>query len=295
MKTNLTINELKKMDKNALRALNMLYGFNFEADFIAEKITGAFSLNKVMKIAGGDPINNKIVCIVVSDKTYYRNDLNTVEVFGSGASDFNITHTIRGFGFKTKIDYYFAKYRFNEERKTAQAAFVIVQNKKLLSGTYKEKKPDLTGRLAVKEINTICNGWQYRNYNYNENDFDKSGYFLADKRNNLQQRARALRATRKAAAFKAVNNTEIINGLRVELTTLKNAIAEKLTAAGTCEEVKKIYYSLSYYKGLADLYGDFEYIENGENNKTIGSIEKFNGLVNDLKRKIEELKKGVLI
>ena len=293
MKNSLTINELKKIDKNALRALNMLYGFDFQADFIAEKITGAFTLSKVMKTAGNDPVNYKIVCVVVSDTSFYRDDLNTVEIFGSGASDFNITHTIRSFGFKTKIDYYFAKGRFNDERKTAKAAYIIAQKNNLLSGAYKEKKPDLTGRLSAKEINTFCHGWQYRNCNYNENDFDKSGYFVADKRNNLQQRARALRATRKAAAFKAVNNSEIINGLRDDLTALKKSIAEKLTAAGTYEEVKAIYNSLSYYKGLADLYSSFEYIEKSEKEKSCGSIEKFNGLVNDLKRKIEELKKGV--
>lgn len=293
MKNSLTINELKKIDKNALRALNMLYGFNFEADFIAEKIAGAFTLAKVMKTAGNDPINYKIACVVVSDTSFYRDDLNTVEIIGSGASDFNITHTIRSFGFTTKIDYYFAKGRFNDERKTAKAAFIIAQKKELLSGAYKVKKIDFSGRLSAKEINSICHGWQYRNYNYNENDFDKSGYFLTDKRMNLQQRARALRAARKAAAFKAIDNSEIIKGLRDDLSALKKAIAEKLTAAGTYEEIKAIYNSLSYYKGLADLYSDFEYIEKGEKEKTCASIEKFNGLVENLRNKIAELKKGV--
>ena len=293
MKTNNTINELKKLDKNAFKALNQLYGFNFQIDFYIKKLDGGFTINKVLKESGADPNNDKIAVVMVTNEQYSwrRDKLMAVEIIGTKSNDFNIVHNKRWFDFKTIIDNYYSKGDFDHDRKDTKSCFIITQNKSLLSGEYKEKKPDTSGRLTKKEIDILLS-WRYNNA-HSEKEFDKSGYYLSAKQFNLHRKARILRQEREKAKFAATNNLETINKLSAMLSGLKQAIVSKLQEATTAEQIKVIEKSLSWYKGLADCFDKFNRIETGEKEKSFSSVESFNNAVIDLTNLIEELKKGV--
>ena len=195
----------------------------------------------------------------------------------------------KGYG---KLDYFCSKGYFNDYRKTAACCYIIAQRKEDLANIYEEKKPDLTGRLTEKE-QEILNGWRWNRYNHIRREFDKSGYYLNDKRDNLKRRAEALRKERKADAFKATDNAAVISELQNQLHTLKDAIAAQLTQATTAAQLRTIEKSLAWYKGLGDCFGQFEYIKKGEEEKTFSSVDAFNKRVEDLKANIETIKKGV--
>lgn len=291
MKTNKTINELKAIDKNVFKALNQSFGYNFEADFTIEKIDGAFTINKIINTVKVDPVNNEISVIIISGNKYRENDLNVVEISGKGINDFNIDTAKKWFSFKTKFSHFYSKGCFNDERKTAKGCYIISQNKELLSGIYKEKEIDTSGRLTEKEIDTLT-GWKYRNA-YSKTDFDKSGYCISKKRFKLGREARLLRAEREKAAFQQTNNAEKIKELSAMLTGLKQTIISKLQEASTPEQIKVIEKSLSWYKGLADCLERFNRIEKGEKEKTFSSIESFNKAITDLTDTIKLIEKEV--
>ena len=290
-----TIKEMLKEDKNILRALNMNYGFDFNKEIQAVKIDGSFTINKVLKETQSSILNDRIVVLVRTSLPYgWRKDhLMAVRITGMGAADFEIEHHKRWFDFPTIMDNYHAKGDFNEDRKNAAYCYVVVQSKELLSRVYEDPTPDLKGRLTVDEQKRLTSNRGMSYYSRQELVFDKSGYLLTNKRNDLAQRAKQLRAEREKESYKATDNMAIIQDFQDQLATLKTAIIEKLNMANTSDQIKTIADSLSWYKGLGDCFSKFEYIRNKETEKSFPSVDAFNSRVNDLNNAIAEVKNKI--
>lgn len=305
MKTNKTINELKAIDKNAFKALNMIYGFDFEKDFTIVKLEGSFTINRVLKESGSIPEKDRIVITFLPDTKSWRHDkLMTVKITGCGASDFDVDFN-RVYPHNTKVDNFHCKGDFNEYRKKPIVTFVIAQNKNLLARTYKTPVPDLSDRFFItgdreynKRLKSLYTGLAMditgNNCNSripeNKNDvIDKSGYIVGIKRERLQKRAQNLRNERKKLAFKNTDNMEVIKNLFARLEDLKKAFANGLLLANTSDKIKNIANCLKWYDGLEGAYSELEYIEKGEKEKTFASIEDFNSRVISVTKKIENL------
>ena len=291
MVKNAIIKELLNKDRKALRTLNKAYGYDFEKDFTAVKIDGSFTINKVLKTIDRNPSNTKIVTIIEGVKPWDNDKLYAVEITGTGNSDYDVDG-LRCKCYGGRLDYMIGKGTFNEYRKSCGGCYIIAQDTNNLGRVYKDTMPDLTERLT-KAQQDYCNSWRFNRYNRTSRIFDKSGYYLNDKRDNLARRAEKLRKDRQAAAFKATDNAATIKALQEQLNGLKAAIVERLNIATTSAQIKDIEKSLSWYKGLGDCFSKFEYIEKGEKEKSFGSIDTFNKRVDDLTANIEELKKGV--
>lgn len=298
MKTDLTINELKKIDHNVFKGLNERFGYDFQKDFDVLKIEGPFTINKILKETGKNPADFLTVILVLSNTTFYKDDLNAVLLYGTGAADYNVERQPRNWNTKTKLDNYFKKSSFEDERKKALAAYIIIQAKNELARTYKEPAPDLSERLTdAQQEKVIYNRTHSGGYYYihkEEPAFDKSGYLLTDKRDNLKRRAEGLRQDRKKAAFIASDNSAIITDLEKELETAKTAVIDKVKLATTKEDFKKIESSLSWYKGLGDAAGILDRLKTGEKEKTFKSLDSFNNYVNDFRACIKKAEEALL-
>lgn len=294
MKTNAIIREMIKEDKNIFKALNQCYGFNFELPFSVAKIKGSFTIGKILEEIEKkhNTADSKVVILVKSDKTWRRDKLMGVEIVGSGSNDFCITHHKRWYDFKTKLDDYSRKSDFNDERKIATACYIVAQKQTLLSGAYKEKTFDLLERFDDREQKRYkASRNSYRYYYGRKEDpvFDKSGYYLNDKRDNLKRRAEALRSEREKAGFLATDNRVIIENLRTRLMEFKKVLAVNLINATTSKEVSKIAESLKWYNGLEGAFKDFERLEEGENKKTFSSVGSFNRALADINKTLDNI------
>lgn len=311
MKNNAIIRELKKQDKNIFRAVNQVYGIDFEKPFTIAKINGSFTINKVLKEVEKkhNPHNSKIITLTsVSSRGWRAGKLLAVEITGTGAADFEIKHHKAWFEFNTILDDYYSKGDFNTDRKAADKVYIIAQNNDFLGRKWEKCKPDITSRFFKSDksygkyikdkytkIEYDMTGINFRcDTKCSIDDFiDKSGYITEYKRQDLKRRAEQLRKERKAAAFKETDNTTIIKGLAEQLTALKKSISEQLALATTAEQIKVIEKSLSWYRGLGDCFEQFERIKKHDADKSFSSIGAFNDSVNGLKEKIEDVRKGV--
>lgn len=321
MKNNNITRELKNKDNNVFRALNNIYGFNFENPFTLVKIPSPFTLNKVMKAIDGKhtEYDSKIVVVLESSNKWRSEKLYAVDVLGSGASDFNICHECRWHGFSTKIDYFFAKGDFNEERKTAANVYIFAQKRENLAKVYKPFKADFedaNARYIVKRTNKTVRGWRTENEydfissvdlvtveNHKKAEYptryrrgaeprtldsviDKSGYIVNYKRLELQSRADELRKERAANKYKATDNSAIIESVKQRVESLKNTLVEMLAASTTYEQVKNCGSLINYFDGLSGIYFDVEILAKKDAEKAFSSIASFNNSVNSINEKI---------
>lgn len=278
MKTSKTIQELKQHNKKLFMALNQLFGFNFEAAFDVIKAEGPFTINKILKESGKEPRNFKTVILIEGGRYCSNDKLKIAEITGTGVNDFNLDLN-RG----CPIYYYYAgmdningRGRFNEIRKSATNVYIITQDKSLLSEPWKEKPVDYSNRIPEKQQKEINERRSWNCYgNRPTLTFDKSGYLLTEKQENLTRRAAALRANRKKAAFIASDNTAALAELKKQLENTKNFICKKLNAAGTYNEIKKISDLIHYFRGLTGAYFDYELLEKRDNEKSLSSQDVF--------------------
>lgn len=321
MKTNKTINTILKTDKNALRALAGVFGFDFEADFIAAEIDTPTTVNKINKFLterGVDPCNNKTVALVQSPVRYRADRLYVAEILpGDFSIDFRIIdsglYDVRG------LDEYYRRGDFNEDRKQEGArVYIISQNKKYLYLPYKKREPfDINSdtRYILKDASelwawdpvqkksykkcgvstlklTLANERRVRTVRadaeFLTDVFDKSGYFIKPKRDTLKRRAAALRAERKKAEADAADHSDAINEIHAEIEKLKKAAADALLTVKN-KDFEKITDVLWRYDGLEGVVKNYENFKTACIEKKFASVEKYTADYNEIKNRINKV------
>lgn len=286
--------EIEERDGNIFRALNQNYGFNFEKTFKVAKIEGNFTINKVLKEIGETPSTHKIVCLMISSLSYRNDEIYGVEITGSGTSDYDVEHHKKWFDFPTRFDDFFSKGQFNDNRKDNEVVYIISQNKEDLSRVWSKKEIDIHGRLTKSEIEELGNLKRRYSYMHKEDYyFDKSGYCVSDKREELERNAEKLRRERKENEFKSIDNMETVKAIRTQIEELKSLIVDTLARATNSDQIRKIEKSLSWYQGLGDCFSKYENIRKGEEEKTFASQDRFNEKVKDVTEMIESIKERI--
>lgn len=143
MKTNNVTKTLLKTDRKALRVLSGVFGFNFEADFIAAEVDVPFTVNKINKFLterGIDPRENKTIILIQSTIKWRSDYIMVAEIL---PHDFSINFRTCDSGlYSTKLDEYRRRGDFNEDRRQEGGrAYIITQNKNNLILTYKHREP----------------------------------------------------------------------------------------------------------------------------------------------------------
>lgn len=332
MLNNTITNELKAKDKNIFRALNQCYGFNFENDFTLVKLETPVTIGKALKAiyaehptpskysvnAGG----SRVVVLLIPSNRWNNDKIKAVQIYGTGASDFEVEHCKRWFDFKTILDYYFRKGDFNEDRKNAEAVYIIAQKNADLARVYKKYEADfndINARFILKRANKTTKNWRRENeFDFissldlltvennkkadygviyrqghepqNVNDIiDKSGYIVNVKRSNLQNKAEELRKERAANKYKATDNSAIIAGVLERADRLKQSLVEMLANAKTSEEIRDCGNLIKYYDGLEGIFGKCERLATMDAKKEFRSIASFNEYVNQINENIDDI------
>ena len=117
---------------------------------------------------------------------------------------------------------------------------------------------------------------------------DKSGYLLAERRDDLRRRAAALRAEREKAAYMAADNSAEVEELRGMIEARKKEIVQQLQEATTAAELKEVETALSSWRGLGCIVSDFERFERNTAAKKYGSNEESERIYNGIKERLEK-------
>lgn len=287
MNTNEAKKALLRENKYALRGLHDVFGYDFMAQHDVMHISGKFTINQVNKLVekAGYSVMAKIVLLVKANDTgYWNNDLHVVKVMGSGYKvDFRSPY-YNNYNNKA-FDNYYAKKGFEEARKDDKVeAYIICQENDFL-----RKKADSpvdyedrykiscrwTGHYDIVSCTTSKKyDWTLDTYRKEHlNDvFDRSGYFVKFKREDLKRRAAKLRAEREKAAYAETDNSEKISTLLALIGKKQAELVNRLSAATTSEALRAVEKSISYFSGFAGVVADFETFQRKTINKEYPSI-----------------------
>lgn len=321
MKTSTTINTILKTDKNALRALAGVFGFDFEADFIAAELDVPFTVNKINKFLAGAGVDVWESCTVALVQSPVRWRADALYVAKINYSDFDINFRIIDSGLYNVrgLDEYSRRGDFNEDRKQEGGrVYIISQNKKLLKMPYKCREPfDINSetRYILKDASelwawdpvqkrsykkrgvstlelTLPNARRARKVNAAADNisevFDKSGYFIKPKRDTLKRRAAALRAERQKAEADAADHSAALAEISAKIEDLKKAAADAILTAKN-KNFNKITNILWRYDGLEGVVKNYVDFETACNEKKFSSIENYTRDYNEIKNRINSV------
>lgn len=312
------LKNLENYKKGILKSLHACLGFDFENDLIIFEVAGNYTVNSILKqaaAAGADPVNYQIA-LLTRPASGYRHDEYTSFIIDGAKFENNINHCGYSNNSFVSLNTYFTKSDINEARKNALQTVVICQKRDLMQAPRRNNPgPDLMQRFIFKEahyakyyhsdkkylssldiIPAAGNGYKYeykpenKNDSININDFiDKSGYITDIRRADLKRRAAAIKAAKDQAAYNATNNEAALAELKSQIENKKAAIIAELQAADNHEAIKAIAKKLDFFRGLSDVYFQFELLQEKDNAKSLPSINTFNKKVAAIKEALNQI------
>lgn len=299
--------ELLAKNKNILKALHELRGFDFNSDFTIQKHSGKFTLNSIKKSLSDIDLDNNNTVVIIAGAKYMGDRLYIVNVFSDG---FGISFSKRVYHYG--IDDFWSKSRFEEIRKDESKTFYIVTQEKKLEKTASNKKPDLSqrfefvrfigwgdgkGKNGISQIDIKDlqhNGKQFAvktsrpesstNVNY---FIDKSGYLCEEKKQNLKQQAKELKSKREKAAVNDFDFSKDISNIRNLTVELKNKCDLLLKNAVTYDAICNFESVLRSYRWLLL---SVERFEKSNTEKRFSSIEEAQKKIANIYEEIEKTK-----
>lgn len=310
---------LAEVGRTIPKQLHGCTGADFNKPHVLLEVNGRFTVNQIKKAveAEGFDFNRGIDLQIMQRNNWSRQRYNLATVNLNYVNiDYRPAWTPHNDG-EAYLDNYWRKGDFDEDRKNENGhALIFAQYiadltpKKPKKGYYSQ--PENGTRYKVKKVNyTRCNGREYikeieaqamagtgKNYRFNvpfrpaadpvgvEAYFDKSGYYIYNKRDELQAAAQKLRAERQKAEYNKTHNEAELQQLAQKVDDLKNTMGNALLKAKTAEDVAKIADNMRYYNGLEGVMRDYEKIQNMDAAKTFRSIEDFNKACENVKKQI---------
>ena len=316
--------KLLAVSRSALRGLHELFGYDFCKPYEILHLTGKFTVGQVNRLAAsaGYGLRSEIVLLTRDPERagYYDSDLRVVKIVGDG---FKIEFSRRIPSYKRINDpfgHFYRKADFDALRKRATAeAWIILQAKEHLRFPA-EVKLDLTERFKLGKVDmshykgTYVSGVElfrrdgkgeklkyetHGNYYYEGmwkpesvyEIFDKSGWYLHDRRENLKRRADALRAERAKTAYLNTDNADKVKELQALIDRRKAEIAAQLSEAATSDEIDAVREALGW-RGLYGIVRDFEAFKDNTEARKYSSIERSDAAYNAIKSKLAKRKEA---
>lgn len=303
--------ELLKQEKNTLKVLNGLFGYDFQKEYNLYKHDGKFTINSLIKKYDLDLKNNKVIILINDANCEYRkNKLFLVELEKNNKVNTEIRICESGL-YSTNIDNFYAKYQFEEIRKKENiVTYIISQNINNLGGKYKRPAIDFDKRYKLISVNyhefkndynkfsdesidrinildfskenTYSNKMEYTTrlyYKENritgiENVIDKSGYIVHKKRKDLEAKAKELRIEREKSEFLKADYTNELKRVRNIKEKLKSKIIEAYSNNNFTSDFFRKIKCIEF--DIHWLLIDIEVFERGINKRKFNSIESVN-------------------
>lgn len=263
------IKNLLAENRGAMQGLHAIANMDFEKPFIILERTGSFTYNSILKdLNNGSALysyDNRFLCkintsdyniFVLYKRTDYDAYKNNLYIARLNGSKFETERkSIEGYeqssGWRW-LDTAIGKEQFETARKSATGHyFIVAQDKQYKNtrqtthGNTERYRVYMRDRKHVEAATPYCyNSDKYYDnilVYYDRRTFDKSGYI--QQVNNYEQRVKALKAERSAAAAAKFDNSEKLAEFETRIRNLKAAITKAMN--GSAPNFTAIYH-ISY-------------------------------------------------
>lgn len=278
----------------ALQALRDEFGFNYAKPIKAVKFKDSFTATSLKKDFGIDCKTDTVAVIFHKGLWFETAEFTNgkCELIGGSISPLSTIVT---------------KSDFDEWRKDGwYEVYVIAQNDKLLlsrnrEGRYKGKYDLEIGKrydlydstrdwYGVSERGVKKSPCNRVAVDYTGEFFDKSGYPVCVKREDLARRVKKVKDERNKRKYLEMTNTEdMIQKARKAIELKKIELSTRLLDCNTAEEISKFDSALSRFSGLYGCYCDIEEIERYDKDKRFSSPATFNNSIRAIYEKLAQI------
>lgn len=293
------VHDVTRLDYNAISA-----SFTGTGSFTARQITNALKERGV--------IDNALVFVKIDAAHEHKPPHYTskgiytfyVKAFGSSAYGYKLdTWGVNGLRLEDK----WRKSDYEDIRKEPEKEFLVVSAPSL---KYYENIRDarktypietgvryvFTDKTHYFEAGMIHRKPQEYNYSWKRSsaenakiDFDKSGYFVRKQREDIQNRASAMKAEKLKNAFLQTDFTAKIDEMKNRIDSIRSASASALLSANTYEEMEKIEDVFDSWGGIPSIMRSFERYQDSIKEKKYSSNEDAERSYNYMLEKCEKI------
>lgn len=306
------LKEMQRDNAHIMQALHEACRFDFCKPYVATKIYGKYTENKIRKMMAetfenDTPITtstHRIVILTKCEDSWLYNRWHLVEILGTRI-DIS-TRCPNNYG--CAFDNFYTQSRFHEVRKSDTCQTIIVaQHYNNLCRT-KARTYDMYRRMELLEIRnnrTWDSDKQYigalivKGENRGKETIytsgypksldsiiDKSGYLLQNRHADLRQRLKEDKANKAKAIADSTDFSEHLATLTTLVQSKKIILTETFKNCTTCEEYKEFERAFSYCNGFVDIIGDFERYRSDVNSNGFASVDEEERRYNSLMTKL---------
>ena len=314
---------LLAISRNALRGLHDLFGYDFCKPHDILHLSGKFTVNQVCRLAASAGYGLKTEIALLTRDTertgFFDGDLRVVKIIGDSFK-IEFSRRILFYGrINDPFGHFYRKRDFDDLRKRNTAdTWIILQAREHLrfpaepkldlSERFKIGKADMSSYKGESYVNRVelfrmAGKGEKQIYETHGNYlwagmwkpesvydiFDKSGWYLRGKREDLKRRANILRKEREKAAYLNTDNADKVKELQALIDRRKAEIVAQLAAAATSKEIDAVRDALGF-RGLYGIVSDFETFKEKTEGRKYSSIEDSDRAYNAIKSKMEKRK-----
>lgn len=247
------LKELLQCRRKALQFLACCYGYDFQKPFTVTGLLGKFTANSIKKITG----SNSGILLVCKGTEVCCVELNT------GKFEIEVPRD----KYKYLIDDYYAKYNFEEDRKSGKLGVFIIQQ-------------DAKYKRGVER--TYSSSYYYNNSSSDE--FDKSGYNITEARQALKYRLNNYKADKRKREVDSISYEADLKEIKEMFQILKKKLVLRLSEAKTSGDYKNIESVFDY--SFIWMVRDMEDFETKVMQNNFRTVEEATGSITDLKEQI---------
>lgn len=309
---NTIIATLLNDNRHFFQALHACFGMDFLKPYIMFEITGKFTINQLLKIAGPDHTPEKDLFIIATRaENGFCNRYSVAALDKYGKIDIDFKSNGYNNNCFVSLDKFYTKKNFDSVRKLAAHTVVIYQNRDFLS-IPERTKIDYSQRFKLISTTKACTYYGGDTYisrlELKENNayfsidtsrlcktlnpdllIDKSGYLVGYRREYLRRRAAEIRAEKVHNEYKSIDNTARLKTLKNDILAAKNAVVTMLMNATTAADLESINKKLGYFHGIEGLLKRFERLETIDKNKEYKSIDNFFNEYNSIYERLKAI------
>lgn len=249
------LKELLQCRRNALQFIACCYGYDFQKPFTVTGLLGKFTANSIKKITG----SNSGILLICKKTEVCCVELNT------GKFEVEVPRE----KYKYSISYYYAKYDFEEDRKSGKLGVFIIQQ----DAKYKRK---------VKRTSS----YSYCYSNSRSDEFDKSGCNITEARQALKYRLDNYKADKRKREVDSISYEADLKEIKEMFQILKKKLVLRLSEAKTSEDYKNIESVFNY--SFTCMVRDMEDFETKVMQNKFRTVKEATNSIANLKEKIKE-------
>lgn len=249
------LKELLQCRRKALQFLACCYGYDFQKPFTVTGLLGKFTANSIKKITG----SNSGILLVCKGTEVRCVELNT------GKFEIEVPRD----KYKYSIDDYYAKYSFEEDRKSGKLGVFIIQQ----DAKYKRK------------VERTYNSPYYYS-NRSSDEFDKSGCNITEARQALKYRLNNYKADKRKREVDSISYEADLKDIKEMFQILKKKLVIRLSEAKTSEDYKNIESVFNY--SFTWMVRDMEDFETKVMQNNFSTVKEATNSITNLKEKIKE-------